>query len=108
MHSCFQFIFIIFIFNSNSKHRKKYYANKIYIFYISAIFVYTLTLLTNDSFAESSFSFGIIVFTDQNNKSRISLEKFTLLIYITINLFLSMSFEKLVDCLFREKKTKKI
>lgn len=103
--NCFQYIWMLFIMNMSSVHRKKFYANKSYVFYTSLL-IFFLTLLISSYEAQLNFSFGLVNFVTTKPKIRDlnEIKKLIVLICIVVNIILSTSFEFIANSIIEMSK----
>jgi magnesium-transporting ATPase (P-type) len=101
--TCFQYIYMLFIFNSTSKHRKNFYANKMYIFYTSAMIFYISSLVSSEGLNIDSFSFGLVDFDikDYRYTDINEIKKLICLTFIVINIIVTTIYEVLISMLVK-------
>lgn len=109
IYASLQCQFTLFILNFHSKHRKEFYANKLYLIYFTCIFMYTILLITYKSQTLKFFNTYLVFLKPNNLESNEinELNRLVTLVFLFSNAMVSLMFEQLVNLLFREKKTKK-
>lgn len=111
MFNCFQNISLIFAFNFSSKHRKYFYSNKSYLFYLSCITFFCIFLITSSNvvyfFPYKNplviFDYGKFNHRATNMNERY---KFLLIVFVIINFVITMFWEKFIDLILPEKDDK--
>ncbi len=97
--SSFQYILSIFVFNCNSLHRKHYSTNSLYIVFVLISMVFTLLIITVNGFKNLTFVRSFVKLEPEYCNFEYSLEKnrFVLIIFGNVNLFLSLSAEQIIS-----------
>lgn len=101
--TCFQYIFMLFVFNSTSKHRKDFYANKLYIFYTSLMIFYISSLVSSEGLDVGFISFGLIDFGNDDYKLTdiMEIKKLICLMFIVGNIILTTLYELLINYIIK-------
>lgn len=100
LFNCFQNVILLFIFNINSKHRKYFYSNKLYIFYISLIGLFFIDFIAMMNPIYNKFMDEKFVFLDNFEKiNTIDNEsnRLYLIVFITCNAVVSYLWEILFE-----------
>lgn len=103
----FQNIILLFVFNLRSKHRKYFYSNKSYLFYVTLLTFVTIDMIT--SLIPNYLSFtNSLLFTAENLKKIHFLEnefnRVILITFIIANGIITYGIEFLVEWLMPDKK----
>ena len=101
----YQFIFTLFLFNSSSKHRKSFYVNKLYMFYVTLIVFILTSMVTVEDFYLLKYTVNIVGIDDRiynkNSKYLIEVKKIIVLVIVCINTIISFLYEFLVSKLIK-------
>lgn len=73
--SLFQYLNVLFIFNSTSCHRKPFYSNRLYLFYYALLFIICTMLITIKEMPTMMFGLKLILFEDDTQNFELRLER---------------------------------
>ena len=73
--SLFQYLNVLFIFNSTSVHRKPFYSNRTYLFYYALLFFLCTLFITIKEMPKMMFGLSLILFEDDTENFEFRLEK---------------------------------
>ena len=75
LFSVFQYIIVLFVFNSQSIHRKSFYSNKLYLIYFSALFLFSVMLISIKEMPQMILGVTLVLFEEDSENFEERLER---------------------------------